>query len=480
MTQGRKSEPSQNGRAEGSSARSEQREDSGTHERSRAEGQRDSSKGQTVGQGRSGRDSEGDDARRSEDSSKEQRGAGKERAQHQGRKDKGQTVGQSKSERDNAQRSEDRTQDKGKSDAKADSKADNKSNSQQNGSGIKGQSAQDRNSNSGVNQNAAQGETNTQGHTQSQTTAGLKTQSGKNVTAQQQTTLQTSVLHASNAPHVDVNSINFQVRSGISVPSSVHIASVSTYPALIDVFPAYRDDSFFVVEDEVVIVDRDRRIVDVVPVGPRARLAGGTSSDHGSGHVAAVDLPPDDIRLIQRVLIDRGLLHGDADGVWGPETREAITTYQRQQGIAVTGGIDMRTVSSLGVSGRLSQQARESIQSQSSSNDAQTSTGAKTTTGQGQGQSGQMNQPLNQQNATGNTPNQNSGQAQNPEAQNPMSSSSTTRQGMPNRSNTTGQAHETSQSGSSSTANQPSANQSTPSGSSLGSRDPAQRSGPNH
>jgi hypothetical protein len=241
------------------------------------------------------------------------------------------------------------------------------------------------------------------------------------------------------------------------------------------VFPAYRDDSFFVVEDEVVIVDRDRRIVDVVPVGPRARFAGGGSS---SGHVAAVDLPPDDIRLIQRVLIDRGLLDGDADGVWGPETREALTTYQRQQGIAVTGGIDMRTVSSLGVSGRLSQQARESIQSQSSSNDAQTSTGAKTT--KRQGQSGQMNQPSNQQNATGETPNQNSGQAQNPEAQNPMSSSSTTGQSMPNRSNTTGQAHEPSQSGSSSTSNQPSANQSTPSGSSSGSPGPAQRSGPNH
>jgi hypothetical protein len=269
-------------------------------------------------------------------------------------------------------------------------------------------------------------------------------------------------LHASNAPHVDANSINFRVRSGTSVPASVHIASVSTYPALIDVFPAYRDDSFFVVEDEVVIVDRDRRIVDVVPVGPRARFAdGGSSSGQASGHVAAVDLPPDDIRIIQRVLIDRGLLHGDADGVWGPETREAITEYQRQQGIAVTGSIDMRTVSSLGVSGRLSQQAHQSIQSQSSSNDAQTSTGAQTTTGQGQGQSGEMNQPSNQQNATGQTLKQNSGQAQKP-------TSSATGQSMPGQSNTTGQANRSSQSGSSSTTNRPSVNQSTR-GSSSGS-----------
>lgn len=309
------------------------------------------------------------------------------------------------------------------------------------------QSAQDRNLNSGVNQNAAQGQTNTQG-AQSQTTAGIQTQSGKNVTAQQQTTLQQSVLHASNAPRVNANSINFQVRSGIVVPSSVTVASVSTYPALIDVFPAYRDNSFFVMEDDVVIVDRDRRIVDVVPVGPRARFAGGGSSGQSGGPVAAVDLPPDDIRVIQRVLIDRGLLHGDADGVWGPATREAITVYQRQQGIAVTGMIDMRTVSSLGVSSRLSQQANQSIQSQSSSTGSQTSTGTQTTAGQGQ--SGQMGQPSNQQ--TDQTSNQNAGQTQN-------RPSSTTGQSAPNQSNTTGQANQPSPSGT--TPNQPGANQST-------------------
>src|SRR6185437_890789 len=200
--------------------------------------------------------SDRDNARRLEDSSKEQRDTSKEHAQ-QGRKDKGQTVGQSKSERDNAQRSEDRMQDKGNADAKADSK----SHSQQSGSGMPGQSLQDRNSNSDVNKNAAQGQTNTHGQTKSQITAGIQTQSGKNVTAEQQTTLEQSVLHAGNAPRVDANSINFHLRSGIAVPSSVTIASVSTYPALIDVFPGYRDDSFFVVEDEVVIVDRDRRIV---------------------------------------------------------------------------------------------------------------------------------------------------------------------------------------------------------------------------
>lgn len=263
------------------------------------------------------------------------------------------------------------------------------------------------------------------------------------MTAQQQTTLQQSVVQANNAPRVNANSINFQVRSGIAVPSNVTVASVSAYPALIDVFPAYRGDSFFVVEDEVVIVGRDRRIVDVIPAGPRARYAGGGG---GGGSGAAVDLPTDDVRVIQRVLIDCGLLQGDADGVWGPATREAITVYQRQQGIAVTGSIDMRTVSSLGVSNRLSQQATESIQSQSSSTDAQTSTDSQTTTGQAR--SGQTGQPVSQQNATGQSPHQDSGRAQNPR-------SSTTGQSMPNRSETKGPANPPSQSGSSSTdANQ--------------------------
>jgi len=86
------------------------------------------------------------------------------------------------------------------------------------------------------------------------------------------------VLSASNAPRVNVNSINFQVHSGVVVPSSISVVSASTFPALIDTFPAYRHNSFFVVEDEVVFVDRDRRIVDVVPAGPRARFSGGAAS----------------------------------------------------------------------------------------------------------------------------------------------------------------------------------------------------------
>jgi peptidoglycan hydrolase-like protein with peptidoglycan-binding domain len=76
---------------------------------------------------------------------------------------------------------------------------------------------------------------------------------------------------------------------------------------------------------------------------------------------APVDLLRDDIRLIQRVLIERRLLHGEADGVLGPKTREAIRAFQRQQNNQVTGRIDVQTILSLDVSDRLSPQAKQSI-----------------------------------------------------------------------------------------------------------------------
>jgi hypothetical protein len=361
-------------------------------------------------------------------------------------------VGQEeRSGRDDARRSEDRTPDKGKADSQ---QAQQPSRQNQSGSGMQGQSAQDRNSSSGTSQNVTQGQTNAPA--QGQATAAGQTQTRTNLTAQQQTTLQQSVLHADNAPRVNVDSINFQVHTGVAVPSSVSVVSVSTYPALIDTFPAYRDYSFFVVEDEVVFVDRDRRIVDVVPAGPRTRFSGG---GHGSsGSVATIDLPPDDIRVVQRVLIERGLLHGEVDGVLGPDTREAISVFQRQQGIQVSGSIDARTVSSLGVSGRLSQEANQSIgQSQSSTTGSQTSTTGQGQAGTGQAQTGQP-QP-SQQNATGQAPNQNKDQATNPPAQQNQPSTTTGQSTAPNHSNTTGQAAPQTQSG-----NKPTANQNVPSG----------------
>jgi peptidoglycan hydrolase-like protein with peptidoglycan-binding domain len=259
------------------------------------------------------------------------------------------------------------------------------------------------------------------------------------VTAQQQSTIQRSVLSARNAPRVNVSTINFAVNPGVVVPRRFNVVSVAAFPALIDAFPYYRDDSFFVVEDEVVFLDRERRVVDVVPVGPRTRFShrGGGG---GGGSVAMMDLNPQQIREVQQVLIDRGLLVGEADGVWGSRTREALITFQRQEGITTSGSVDTRTVTALGLSDRIGQGAG------ASSTVGQSRT-QQNTTGQ---TTDQTNAPQNQstgrtdtqQPAQQNTTGQTTGQANSPQNQSTTSQSGNqpSAQQQAPQQNTTGQA----------------------------------------
>ncbi|WP_436213278.1 peptidoglycan-binding protein [Bradyrhizobium sp. LjRoot220] len=222
------------------------------------------------------------------------------------------------------------------------------------------------------------------------------------------------------------------------MPSHVRAVSISTFPALVEVFPQYRDYEFFVVEDEVVFLDRERRVVDVVPAGPRARFSGGGSSGGGA---MALNLSETEIREVQRVLIDQGLLTGEADGVLGPRTREALITFQRQQGIQVSGSIDTRTVSALGLSNRI--QSGQNVTGGQSTTGQSTSTPSTTT---GQGQAGA------QQPAQANPPQDQSATGEQPSAQN-----------QPAQQNTTGQAAPQNQPQNQSTVgqsgNQPPANQ---------------------
>jgi peptidoglycan hydrolase-like protein with peptidoglycan-binding domain len=200
------------------------------------------------------------------------------------------------------------------------------------------------------------------------------------------------VLSARNVPRVD--RVSFSIRTGTVVPRDVRIVSVTTFPVLIEVFPRYRDYSFFVVEDEIVFVDRRHRIVDVVPLGGGARIGSSSVST-----IVAVDLSEPEIREIQLVLIKRGYFHGRANGVWGPTTREALITFQRKEGFEATGRIDTRTVTALGLQGKVkvkSESSTSSSSSQSSSTTSQSSSGAqksdqKDTTGQA---------PSSQRNAT--------------------------------------------------------------------------------
>jgi peptidoglycan hydrolase-like protein with peptidoglycan-binding domain len=241
---------------------------------------------------------------------------------------------------------------------------------------------------------ASQGQQNN-----AQSGTSVQSQAGATITAQQQTTIQQSVLSARNVPRV--NNVNFAIRTNTVVPTSVHVVGVSTFPALVEVFPRYRDDSFFVVEDEIIIVDRGHRIVDVVPAGPRAHFARAQSATTST----TVNLSEPEIREVQQVLIDRGFFHGRVDGVFGAETREALITFQRKQGFEATGSVDTRTVGALGLSGRIGANAQgdknQSPSGQNQNDMQQRSSDQPGTSGQApasqQNSSGQTNPPAQNQ-----------------------------------------------------------------------------------
>ena len=53
---------------------------------------------------------------------------------------------------------------------------------------------------------------------------------------------------------------------------------------------------------------------------------------------------------IQAALMRLGYYDGDIDGLLGPQTRSAITSYQKTQGLRQTGRMDIDTLTKLGIS----------------------------------------------------------------------------------------------------------------------------------
>ena len=232
--------------------------------------------------------------------------------------------------------------------------------------------------------------TSTEGRADSQSTSTTSTSTSNasvNLTTEQRTRIQQTVLSGRNVPRVD--RVDFALSVGTAVPPRVRVVDVP--PTLIEVHPEWRGHRYFVVRDEIIIVDRSRKVIATVPVG-----ASGTSARRGTSSTAAMDLRPDEIREIQLVLIQRGLYHGEADGQFRPEFREALISFQRQQGIETVGEVDVRTVTALGLS--------DKVHVSGSSSTGTTTT----TTGQGgANQSGKaMNGGTNRAGQTGKQPDQ--------------------------------------------------------------------------
>jgi len=101
----------------------------------------------------------------------------------------------------------------------------------------------------------------TQTGTSSQTTTGAAPSGTVQLNEQQRTEIRQTVL-TSNAPRV--NNVNFSISVGTVVPRTVHVVAVPE--PLIRIHPEWRRHKFFVVNDEIIIVDDSFRIIAVLQV----------------------------------------------------------------------------------------------------------------------------------------------------------------------------------------------------------------------
>jgi hypothetical protein len=203
-----------------------------------------------------------------------------------------------------------------------------------------------------------------------------------NLTTEQRTRIRETITSRSDAPRVD--NVNFRISVGTTIPARVRLATVPR--EIVEIRPQFRNYQYVVVRDEILIVDNRRRIVEVIPAGSAG--ASGPAIRGGSRTDVAIDLSPDEIMEVQRVLVQRGF-SVEVDGRLGARTRQALIQFQRREGLQATGRIDSRTVSSLGVSVR---------SNQGGGNQQPSTTGQG---GSGKGNGGAMQRPSQQNQGSG-------------------------------------------------------------------------------
>jgi murein L,D-transpeptidase YcbB/YkuD len=76
---------------------------------------------------------------------------------------------------------------------------------------------------------------------------------------------------------------------------------------------------------------------------------GGIAANANVGSTASTAASPT-VRSAQQALNDRGYDVGAVDGVYGPNTQDAVVRFQQAQGLSQTGTLDAPTLSALGVS----------------------------------------------------------------------------------------------------------------------------------
>jgi hypothetical protein len=102
----------------------------------------------------------------------------------------------------------------------------------------------------------------TQGQGQGKQDAQQKSGASGTFTPEQRTRIRTTVLQGSNAPRA--TNVNFSINVGTVVPTSVQVVGVPEL--IIEVYPQWRGHMYFIVGDQIIIVDRNHRIVAVIDV----------------------------------------------------------------------------------------------------------------------------------------------------------------------------------------------------------------------
>jgi len=272
------------------------------------------------------------------DSSQSQRGQGEQRDQTTGQgsrsqagnqRDRDQTTGQNR--RDQDRNSPSTQRDQRDQTPGQDRDQQNRDNRQGQDNDRNRQGAQDREprQDQGQRDQARQGDRD-----QARGTVTLK--------EEERTRIRETVLNTRNVPRVD--RIDFSLTVGAAVPRRVRVVEVPE--TLIRIHPEWRGHSYFVVRDEIIIVDRRHKVIATVPVG-------GSSAQLNRG--GSINLDRDQIRELQIVLRDKGFDIGEPDGVMGTRTKEALIAFQRQEGFRATGQIDVETVTALGIKGDFGQ-----------------------------------------------------------------------------------------------------------------------------
>jgi hypothetical protein len=91
-----------------------------------------------------------------------------------------------------------------------------------------------------------------------------------------------------------------------------------------------------------------------------ASTGGNGSAAAASGNGASASASSDKVRQAQQALQQKGHDPGQIDGVMGPNTKQALKSFQQAQGLQSSGKLDGQTLAALGVQGNGGTQAQAS------------------------------------------------------------------------------------------------------------------------